>query len=477
MGANELKQQEKITRMTTAPLRPLIVRLAIPTMISMLVTTLYNLVDTYFVGQLKDVRATAAVTVAYALMNIIQATGFFFGQGSGNYISRTMGKGDVERCRRMAATGFFGAVCAGFLLLLFGTIFLRPLAMLCGSAGDETSLSFAADYMRVILLGAPVMCGSIVLNNQLRFQGNATFAMIGLASGAVINVALDALLVPRLQVTGAALATVICQCVSFAVLLVCSRFFSDNINFSIRDVTFRAEYLFEIFRGGFPSLCRQGVASLMNVSLMHCCNIVAAEADPNMIQAAFGIVSKVMMFTASMMIGFGQGFQPVCGFNYGAGKYDRVKRAYFFCVAVSLVFLSAMAITFFFAGRSILSFIQASGSDGKGEQTVALAVRILRWQLLSLPLSSFIVMSNMMLQTTGNVVGASVLAMSRQGLALIPAMFVLSLAFGSEGLIRAQPIADLAAFLISIPFVLRLMKKMKREEEKKRASLDGGGNV
>lgn len=460
MENNEQRQREKIIKMTTAPLQGLIIRLAIPTMISMLVTTLYNLVDTYFVGQLKDVHATAAVTVAYALMNVIQATGFFFGQGSGNYISRTMGKGDLEKCRKMGATGFFGAMLAGSAILVLGVIFVRPLAILCGSAGDETSLSYATDYMRVILLGAPVMCASLVLNNQLRFQGNATFAMIGLASGALINVALDAILVPRLQVTGAAIATVVCQYISFAILFVCSRFFSDNLKYSLRDVTFKAEYFKEIFKGGFPSLCRQGVASLMNVSLMHCCNVVAAEADPNTIQAAFGIVSKVMMFVASMMIGFGQGFQPVCGFNYGANRYDRVKKAFFFCVGVSFAFLLGMSVLFFFTGKPILSFIQASGSDGLGEQTVELAVRIMRRQLLSLPLSSFIVMSNMMLQTTGNVVGASALAMSRQGLALIPAMFILSFAAGVEGLIWAQPIADLAALIISIPFTVSLIRKM-----------------
>ena len=460
------QQKNKIERMLTAPVKGLIVRLAIPTMISMLVTTLYNLVDTYFVGQLKDVNATAAVTVSYALMNIIQATGFFFGQGSGNYISRTMGKGDIEKCRKMAATGFFSAFLAGGLILALGMIFLRPLAMFCGSAGDETSLAYATDYMKIILLGAPVMCASLVLNNQLRFQGNALFAMIGLASGAVVNVFLDAILVPTYKVLGAAIATVICQCISFAVLFVCSRFFSDNLRFGIKDVRFKAEFYKEIFKGGFPSLCRQGVASFMNISLMHCCKIVSEAVDPNVLQAAFGIVSKLMMFVASMMIGFGQGFQPVCGFNYGAKKYDRVKSAYRFCVVVTFLFLTTMAAVMFFAGKPLLAFIQASGSDGQGEQTVGFALRILRHQLISLPLSSVIVMSNMMLQTTGNVVGASVLAMSRQGLALIPVMFLFSLLIGAEGLIWAQPIADLVTLAVSIPFTVGLLKKMTAPGER-----------
>ena len=452
--------------MTTAPVEKLIVRLAVPTMISMLVTTLYNLVDTYFVGQLKDVGATAAVTVAYALMNLIQATGFFFGQGSGNYISRAMGRKETDNCRRMAAVGFFSAIGAGLLILTFGLIFLRPLAILCDSKGDETSLAYATDYMKIILLGAPVMCGSLVLNNHLRFQGNAAFAMIGLSSGAVVNILLDAILVPRYKVLGAAVATVICQAISFIVLFVCSRFFSDNLKFSIKDFRFKAIYYKEIFKGGFPSLCRQGAASLMSASLMHCCILVSADIDPNVVQAAFGIVSKLMMFIASMMIGFGQGFQPVCGFNYGAGRYDRVKRAYKFCVLVSFLFLLTMSVCFFFTGKYVLSFIQASGSDGHGEETVALAVKILRRQLLSLPLSSVIVMSNMMLQTTGSVVGASTLAMARQGLALIPLMFLFSLVFGVSGLIWAQPAADLIALFLSVPFTLKLLRTMTRQGEK-----------
>lgn len=459
------KQNEKYIRMTTAPVKGLIVRLAIPTMISMLVTTLYNLVDTYFVGQLADTRATAAVTVSYALMNIIQAVGFFFGQGSGNYISRALGNKEAEKCRKMAATGFLGALLSGTLILVFGMIFAEPLALLCGSEKDAQSLGYATDYMRVILIGAPAMCSSLVLNNQLRFQGNATFAMVGLSSGAVINVLLDALLVPRYKVFGAAIATVACQYVSFFVLLFCTKFLSDNLKFSIKDASFRPFYLKEIFRGGFPSLCRQGIASVMNVSLMHCCAIAAtAQQTTSVLQAAFGIVSKLTMFISSMMIGFGQGFQPVCGFNYGAGRYDRVREGFRFCVAITAIFLTLMSVAFFIFSSPVLSFMQRSSEDGAGREAVNIAVKILRRQLISLPLMSFVVMSNMMLQTTGNVVGASVLAMARQGLTMIPVMYLFSCTLGLNGLVWAQPLADALAFVISVPFVAALFKKMRLKE-------------
>lgn len=457
-------QNDKIVRMTTAPVKQLIVKLAIPTMISMLVTTLYNLVDTYFVGQLGEKSATSAVTIAYALMNIIQAVGFFFGQGSGNYISRAMGGKEIEKSRKMAATGFFGAFIAGGLILLSGMIFLDPLARFCG-AEEAVELSYAKDYMTVILIGAPIMCSSLVLNNQLRFQGNATFAMIGLSSGAVINFLLDAILVPKYKVLGAAIATVICQCISFTLLFVFSRFFSDNLKYTVKDVSFRFFYIKEICRGGFPSLCRQGIASFMNISLMNCCIIVShGTEEAEMLKAAFGIVSKLMMFISSMMIGFGQGFQPVCGFNYGAEKYKRVREAFWFCVCVTFAFLLLMSILFFFIGPDILSFMQASGSGESINGVVEKAIPILKRQLVSLPVMSFVVMSNMMLQTTGNVFGASVLAMSRQGLTLIPAMFALSYILGETGLIWAQPAADILSLVISVPFVIILFKKMRKKE-------------
>jgi putative MATE family efflux protein len=457
-------QSEKFIKMTTAPVNGLVVKLAIPTMISMLVTTLYNLADTYFVGQLGDVNATAAVTSAYALMNIIQALGFLFGQGSGNYISRALGQKEYEKCRRMASTAFFSALATGVLIFVVGSVFLDPLATLSSASENEQALLYAKEYMQIILVGAPAMCASIVLNNQLRFQGNANFAMIGLASGAVLNILLDALLVPKLQVAGAAIATVACQTTSFLVLLFCTRIFSDNVRISIKAFSFEFFYYKEIVRGGLPSLCRQGVASVMNVSLMYCCKMAeTATISAETVKTAFGIVSKLMMLISSMMIGFGQGFQPVCGFNYGAKKYDRVLKAFRFCVLVSFVFLAVMSVIFFIFCPEVLALIQKSGEDGQGRVAVEIAVSIMRRQLIFLPVMSLVVMSNMMLQTTGRVVGASVLAMARQGLMLIPAMYLLSYFFKLEGLIWAQPVADLLSMLISLPFLYLAIRFMKKE--------------
>jgi Na+-driven multidrug efflux pump len=270
--------------------------------------------------------------------------------------------------------------------------------------------------------------------------------------------------VPKLQVAGAAIATIACQTTSFIVLLICTRFFSDNMRLSIKFVSFKLFYYKEILRGGLPSLCRQGVASVMNVSLMYCCKMAeTATISAETVKTAFGIVSKLMMLISSMMIGFGQGFQPVCGFNYGAKKYDRVLKAFRFCVLVSFVFLAVMSVIFFIFCPEVLALIQKSGEDGQGRVAVEIAVSIMRRQLIFLPVMSLVVMSNMMLQTTGRVVGASVLAMARQGLMLIPAMYLLSYFFKLEGLIWAQPVADLLSMLISLPFLYLAIRFMKKE--------------
>jgi Na+-driven multidrug efflux pump len=282
-----------------------------------------------------------------------------------------------------------------------------------------------------------------------------------------LNILLDALLVPKLHVIGAAIATVACQTTSFVVLLICTGIFSDNVRISLKSVSFKLFYYKEIVRGGLPSLCRQGVASVMNISLMHCCHMAeTATLSAEAIKTAFGIVSKLMMLISSMMIGFGQGFQPVCGFNYGAKKYDRVLKAFRFCVLVSFAFLTVMSIVFFVFCPQILPLIQRSGEDGQGSMAVELAVMIMRRQLLAMPLMSLVVMSNMMLQTTGRVVGASVLAMARQGLMLIPAMYLLSFLCGLDGLIWSQPIADALSMVVSLPFLFTAIRYMKKELKK-----------
>ena len=332
------KQEAKFQELTGQPVGHLVCKMAVPTIISMMVTACYNMVDTYFVGQLHSNSATGAVGVVFSLMAVIQAVGFFFGHGSGNYISRQLGRHETADAEKMAATGVTLAFLAGCVILVLGQIFLTPLARLLGST--DTILPYARSYLRIILLGAPYMTASFVLNNQLRFQGSAAYGMVGIAAGAVLNVGLDPLLIFGLNmgVAGAALATILSQLASFCMLLLgCAR--GGNLRIRLKNLCLRRDLFLEIGKGGLPSLCRQGLASIATICLNRSAGLYGDAAI-----AAMSVVSRAMMLAQSALIGFGQGFQPVCGFNYGAGLYHRVKEGFRFCVKWSTVFLTAVSV-------------------------------------------------------------------------------------------------------------------------------------
>ncbi len=447
----ENAQEAKFKVMTESPVKPLVCRLAAPTIVSMLVTSFYNMADTFFVGQI-DTSASAAVGVVFSLMAVIQAVGFFFGHGSGNYISRALGRHETEDAERMAAVGFFSALGGGSVIMVFGLLFLRPLARWLGST--ETILPYAASYMRLILIGAPYMTASLVLNNQLRFQGNAFYSMIGLVSGAVLNIALDPLLIFAFDmgIAGAALATILSQFVSFALLWIGVQ---RSGSLSIRAKSFRPTktlYL-QILNGGTPSLLRQGLGSVATI----CLNVAAGVYGDAAI-AGMSIVTRIMQFANSCLIGFGQGFQPVCGFNYGAKKYGRVKEAFWFCVLSSTGFLVVLAIVgYIFAGPIVAVF----RDDAK---VIEVGVAALRMQCLTFPLAAWIVMCNMMSQTIGKAFRASFLAVARQGLFFVPAVLILPKLLGLTGVEISQTAADLISFAFSIPLQASLLKEMTREE-------------
>ena len=446
------EQELKYKKMTEPPVPGLICRLAIPCIISMLVTAFYNMADTYFVGKLDSNAATASVGVAFSMMAIIQAVGFFFGHGSGNYISRELGKKNYDEASIMAATGFYYSLIAGALICVVGLIFLEPLCYLLGST--KSILPYTKQYLGMILLGAPWMAGSLVLNNQLRYQGSASYAMVGIVSGAVLNIALDPLLilVCGLEVAGAGLATIISQFVSFCLLYIgVSR--GDNIHIRIQDVKFKFFYMKQIIQGGLPSLARQSLASVATISL----NQAAGLLDNEAVIAAMGVVQRIMMFGASAMIGFGQGFQPVCGFNYGAQLYDRVRQGFRFCVKSSLIFLVGVsALMFIFAPQMISLF----RDDPDVIRYGALALRL---QCISFPAQSWIVMSNMMEQSIGRTIPATFLATARQGLFLIPVIWILFACFGLLGIQMAQAVADVLTLVCAIPIHMYVMRTLERK--------------
>ncbi|MBS1369688.1 MAG: MATE family efflux transporter [Lentisphaeria bacterium] len=444
---------DKFLTMTRSPVEPLICRLAVPTIVSSLVTTFYNVADTYFIGRIST-SASAAVGVSFSLMAVIQAVGFFFGQGSGNNISKELGKRHAGEAEILASVGFFSALAAGALIMAAGLLFLEPLAAALGST--ETILPYSTAYMRLILIGAPWMTASLVLNNQLRFEGSAFYGMIGLGSGAVLNIVLDPLLIFTcgMGIAGAALATVVSQFVSFT-LLFCGCRFAGNVPIRVRN--FRPS--FRVYRmianGGTPSLCRQGIACIAVI-----CLNTAAKPFGDAAIAAMAIVSRITHFTNFALIGFGQGFQPVCGFNYGAKLYDRVRRAFWFCVKVTAVFLTVLAVVEYLAAPALIELFR------KGDPEVTrIGTTALRLQCLTFPLAAWMTISNMMMQTTGKVFRASFLGLARQGVFLIPFVLLLPPLIGVLGVQAAQPVADLISFAVSIPLQCSLLRGMRREQE------------
>ena len=447
-------QELKFKQMTEPPVERLICKLAVPCIISMLVTSFYNMADTFFVGMLESNAATGAVGVVFSMMAIIQAVGFFFGQGSGTFISRALGQKNYDEANQMAATGFFSSLAVGLLICIAGQIFLEPLAYLLGST--DTILPYTKDYLRVILFGAPWMVASFVLNNQLRFQGGAMYAMVGITTGAILNIILDPLLIlpqfMNLGVAGAGWATIFSQFVSFCLLyLGCSK--GSNIRIRLRNFRLRWYYFVMIFKGGLPSLARQCLASLATICLNH-----AARPFGDAVIAAMGVVQRIAMFGASTMLGFGQGFQPVCGFNYGAKLYDRVKKGFWFCIKISTAVLTAFAVAGFIFAPQLIALFR------NDPDVIACGTAALRFQCISFPMHGWIVMSTMMEQSMGKTVSATFLSVARQGLFFIPLVLILSATLGILGIQMTQACADALTLLCAVPIHIHIMRNMQQQK-------------
>lgn len=433
----------------------LVVKLAIPTVISMLVTAFYNMADTFFIGKITEngTAATGAVGIVFSYMSLIQAIAFFFGHGSGNYISRALGAQKRESAEKMASVGFFAAFIIGILLLVFGLLFKNPILRFLGAT--QTIMPEAEKYFFYILLATPFMISCFVINNHMRFQGNAKKAMIGIASGAVLNVVLDPIFIFifKMGVSGASLATAISQFISFVLLLYLSR---QDGGIVIKFKNFKPDFsdFAEITAGGVPSLCRQGLAAITVVFLNRFAGVYGDSAI-----AAFSVVSRISHIANSAIIGFGQGFQPVCGFNYGAKEYARVKKAYVFCLKISTVFMTVAGILLFAFAEPVVKIFRDDDME-----LIKIAGRTLRYQAACFPLLGVIVMTNMFLQNIRKPVKASILAMSRQGLAFLPALVILSFFFGLTGIELSQSAADVVSFAIAMPFGMAEMKNLTKLE-------------
>ena len=440
--------RDNYTFLTSAPVHRVILTMAVPTIVSMLVTSIYNMADTYFVGKINT-QCTAAVGVSFSVMAIIQAIGFFFGHGSGNYISRKLGARQHDDAARMAATGFFYSFAFGLVLAVVSHLFLTDLAVMLGST--PTILPYAKTYLGIILLGSPFMTTSFTMNNQMRFQGNALLAMIGIVTGAVLNVFLAPLFifVFRMGIAGAATATLLSQVCSFCILFAMTNR-RRNIRIRPRNFSFSRQLVKEIIAGGTPSLSRQGLGSLATIMLN-----VSAGAFGDAAIAGMSIVGRSTYFVYSAIIGLGQGFQPLCGFCYGARLYGRVKEGYLYCIKLGTAFLAVVAVVgFAFAGEVV-------GEFRRDAAVIAVGTPALRWQLVTFPLLATIIVSNMLLQTIRKPIRANILAAARSGLFFIPLVVVLPRLFGIVGLEVSQALADVCAFAITVPIAWSAFRDMR----------------
>jgi len=449
-----MTQEERYMMMTETPVSKLIPKLAVPTIISMLVTSIYNMADTFFVSQINT-SASAAVGIIFSLMAMIQAVGFTLGMGAGNYISRTLGRRDEETAARTAATAFYTAVAVGLLMTAAGLLSLDRLVRMLGAT--ETIAPYARDYARYILLGAPVMTGSFVMNNLLRSQGFAFYSMLGITTGGILNMILDPIFIFgfHLGISGAALATVLSQCISFGILLGQCSFRKGCIRLHIGKFTPSLKIYGEILHAGLPSLCRQGLASAAAVVLN-----VAANPFGDAAIAAMSIVTRYMMFINSALIGFGQGFQPVCGFNFGARRFDRVLESFWFCLKVAVVFLTSLGIVSFFGAETVMGWFRKGDTE-----VIEIGMWAMRFQCLTLPFQAWIIMSNMLTQSIGYGFRASVMSAGRQGIFLIPALLILPETFGIWGLQISQPMADVCTSVMAAGIVIGILKELKEKDK------------
>ena len=455
--------------MTETPVWKLVITLGIPTTISMLITNIYNMADTYFVSTLGK-AAGGAPGIVFSIMAILQAFGFMFGHGAGSHVSRLLGAKDEERAGKFASTSLLLSSACGLLIMVFGLIFLEQLMWFLGSNAEI--LPHAMDYAMYIFIAGPAMTASCVFNNVLRYEGKATFAMIGLTSGGIINIFLDYIFVIRLGMgtAGAGRATAISQYISLVILAV--PFFIGKTQSKIRYTKgfISLRIVWDIVTTGFPSLIRQGLGSISTAML----NVQARFYGTAAI-AAMGYVSKTVQFIFCVGLGIGQGFQPVSAFNYGAKKYSRVKKGSYVTMLFGLVMIGTLAAVCYGFAPYIIQFFNSE----KDPEITRIGGEALRFNCMVLWVLPFTVVGNMMFQSIGKRIPAILLSALQNGVAFIPMIYLLPAITenmygnGLMGLEMAQPAAYVITAAITFPVTVIFLSKLPKDgEEAKKAKFN-----
>lgn len=443
------KYKDKYDKMTNAPVKALISSLAVPTILTMLVSAVYNMADSYFVGKI-DTTSVAAIGVVFSVMTLLQAIGFFLGNGSGVLISTFLGEKKKETAQVYANVAFFTAFFIGLIVVAAGIFFSRNIAYMLGAT--ETTVEPASGYLKYILIGTPFILCSFVMNNQLRYQGSALYSMFGIMSGSILNILIDPLFIFTfdLGVEGAAIATIISQFVGFVILLIGTHR-GENLRISIKKFKPKAEIFLNIARNGLPSLARQGIQTVSTVSLNFAC---ASYGDAAV--AGMSVFNRVMFLGMAVVIGLGQGFQPVCSFNNGAKNYKRVYEGYKFTAIISTCVITVLSVIAFIFAPQLISLFRDD------PQVIDIGAKALRMQCIVMPVIGYCTTSNMLMQSLKISDRATILALARQGIFYVPLVLILPHVIGLSGLTYVQPLADILTFLVTIFLVSPKAKELKK---------------
>ena len=440
--------------MLNEPVHRVIPQMAIPTIISFLINSIYSLADTYFVSSLGT-NATAAVSVNGSLDQLIMMCGSMLAVGASSYIARLMGQGNDEKASRVLSTAFFTAFAFGTILAIFGTIFMLPMVRLLGAT--PTCEQYSVDYATYVLLAAPFMASNFVMNHCLRGEGSATLSMVGMGFGGILNCVLDPIFIFGLDmgVAGASLATAISKLVSFVILIFPYLTRRSMLHLSWRNILYSRDIVTNVVSVGSSSMFRSGLAVVSAILL----NDIAGNISDSVL-AAVGVCNKVMMFPFGIILGFGNGFQPVAGFNWGAKRFDRVQQSYRFSSRTALIGAAIMAaLLIVFADPLIVAF---AGTDPEMREVGGLCLRL---QCLALPIHAWVAVVNMLCSGLGNARGAFLLATARQGTCFLPILFPLAHFFGVYGVASVQALADLLTLIPAIPLALVMMKRIRLARE------------
>ncbi|SKC44191.1 putative efflux protein, MATE family [[Eubacterium] yurii] len=446
MNSSNNKKELRRKAILNDDVLPLLVKTSIPTIIGMLVMVIYNLTDTFFVGILNNKSMTAAIGIVFSFMSFIQAIGFWFGYGSGNIMSKKIGENEEKEAEIISSIGILFAIVIGILIAILSCFFVLPLSKFIGGSASENLLNFTVEYLKVIIISIPFGLYSITLYNQLRLCGNVKDGMIGLLIGMAVNMALDPILmfVFKFGFIGAGYATLIGQITGCIVLTNLSGK-NGNIAVDLKKARINKDRVYHILAGGMPNFSRQSITSIALILL----NVVASKYGDGVI-AALTISSRILALAYMIMIGWGQGFQPICAMNYGAKQYDRVKRAFKFAVIGGTLFLFIAAILLYVFSELL---IKTMSNDN---EVILVGSEILRMQCITLPLLGYFAISSMLMQNIGQYFWASIISISRQGIFYIPLLYILSNIFGQFGIYLLQPVADVLSFGLAVIVVSKI---------------------